>query len=139
VESLFAEPVAIPFRLNDSRFVGCGNHFHWDCEFVPSSALLQLGKRWRSETASGRNGERARALRESEVSRGPRGFWVLLQTRAYGTNGSTCSHIGRMDPKSPIRGSSPRSPFRLFAPSPFRLNRSALENDPNPARYARSG
>jgi hypothetical protein len=56
VESLFAEPVAIPFRLNDSRFVGCGNHFHWDCEFVPSSTLPQLGKR---RCANGRSRESA--------------------------------------------------------------------------------
>src|SRR5580693_652592 len=70
------------------------------------------------ETASGRKGEAERALRESEESRGPRGFWVLLQTRAYGTSGSTCSHIGRMGPISPIRNSNPPlgpSPIRRFA------------------------
>jgi hypothetical protein len=36
------------------------------------------------ETASGRKGEAERALRESEESMGPRGFWVLLQMELMG-------------------------------------------------------
>jgi hypothetical protein len=143
VESLFAEPVSIPFRLNGSWFVGCGNHFHWDCEFVPSSTLLQLGKRRRSETANGRNGEWANGGCCYEWD-----LWdpcdLCVSRGTISPISSICrnpepsrSHGFLTLPQRSLRFAP--SPTRRFAHSPSRPNRSALESAPSPARYTRSG